>query len=42
VITEDRFRKTRDFMVSAKLLSPDTDWKKAIDTRFIDEAKVLP
>ncbi len=42
VITEDRFRKTYDYMVAAGLQKPGVDWKKAIDTSFVTNSPVLP
>jgi NitT/TauT family transport system substrate-binding protein len=39
---EDRWRKTRDFMVEVNLLKPETDWKKAFTTEFIDDVHVMP
>lgn len=41
-ITEERWRKTFDYMVSSGLLKPDTDWHKAFTTQFIKDAKVMP
>lgn len=41
-MTEARWQKTRDFMVNAKLLNADTDWKQAYTTEFIDHMQVKP
>ena len=41
-MTEARWQKTRDFMVSAKLLNADTDWKQAYTTEFVDHMQVKP
>ena len=41
-MTEERWRKTRDFMVDVNLLKPETDWKKAFTTEFIDDVHVMP
>jgi NitT/TauT family transport system substrate-binding protein len=40
-MSEERWRKTRDFMVSVNLLKPETDWKKAFTTSFIDGVRVV-
>lgn len=43
VMTDSRWKATRDFMVGAGLLSADVDWKKGYDLRFVGgDAKVLP
>ena len=42
VMTEARWKKTYDFMVSAELLKPDTDWHKAFTTQFVKDLKVMP
>jgi NitT/TauT family transport system substrate-binding protein len=41
-MTEARWQKTRDFMVSARLLNADTDWKQAYTTEFVDHMQVKP
>jgi NitT/TauT family transport system substrate-binding protein len=41
-MTEARWRKTRDMMVSVGLLKADTDWKKAFTTEYIDDVHVMP
>ncbi|WP_174509210.1 ABC transporter substrate-binding protein [Klebsiella oxytoca] len=41
-MTETRWRKTRDFMVSANLLKVDTDWKQAYTTEFVHDMQVKP
>ncbi|WP_434460794.1 ABC transporter substrate-binding protein [Serratia plymuthica] len=41
-MTEARWQKTRDFMVNAKLLNADTDWKQAYTTEFVDQMQVKP
>ncbi|MDF2114230.1 ABC transporter substrate-binding protein [Roseiarcaceae bacterium H3SJ34-1] len=41
-MTEERWRKTRDFMVEVNLLKPETDWKQAFTTEFIDDVHVMP
>lgn len=42
IMTETRWRKTRDFMVSANLLKADTDWKQAYTTEFVQGMQVKP
>ncbi|MCR9001894.1 ABC transporter substrate-binding protein [Rahnella perminowiae] len=41
-MTQSRWQKTRDFMVSAKLLNADTDWKQAYTTEFVEHMQVKP
>jgi len=41
-MTEARWQKTRDFMVNAKLLNADTDWKQAYTTEIVDQMQVKP
>ncbi|UHM93185.1 ABC transporter substrate-binding protein [Rahnella victoriana] len=41
-MTQARWQKTRDFMVSARLLNADTDWKQAYTTEFVDHMQVKP
>lgn len=36
----ERWEKTRDFLVEAKLLKPETDWKQALALDFIKDLKV--
>jgi len=35
-MTADRWKATYDFLVQAKLLKPDVDWKKAFTTKYVD------
>ena len=42
IMTEARWRKTRDFMVGAKLLKSTTDWQQAFTTEFVRDLKVMP
>lgn len=42
VMTDARWRKTRDFMVEAGLLKADVDWKRAYTTQFVQDLKVMP
>jgi len=41
-MTEARWQKTRDFMVNAKLLHANTDWKQAYTTQFVTQMQVKP
>ncbi|EPL8209874.1 TPA: ABC transporter substrate-binding protein [Raoultella ornithinolytica] len=41
-MTETRWRKTRDFMVSANLLDAATDWKQAYTTKFVQTMQIKP
>lgn len=41
-MTDERWKKTADFMIAAGLLKPTTDWKKAYTTQFVKDVKVLP
>jgi NitT/TauT family transport system substrate-binding protein len=41
-MTDARWKKTYDFMVSAGLLKSDVDWRKAYTTRFVKDMKVMP
>ena len=41
-MTQNRWQKTRDFMVNAKLLNADTDWKQAYTTEFVEHMQVKP
>lgn len=42
IMTPARWEQTYKFMVSAKLLKADTDWKKAFTTKFVKDLKVMP
>ena len=41
IITEERWTKTRDFLVEAGLLKPGTDHLKSMTTEFIKDLKVM-
>jgi len=41
IITEERWKKTRDFLVEAGLLKSDTDYLKSMTTEFIKDLKVV-
>jgi len=42
VMTDERWKKTADFMIAAGLLKPDTDWRKAYTTQFVKDLRILP
>jgi NitT/TauT family transport system substrate-binding protein len=42
IVTEERWKRTFDYMVSAGLLKPDVDWKQAYTTQFVRDLKVMP
>ena len=39
-MTADRWHSTRNFMVAGGTLLPDTDWKQAFTTRFVDKLAI--
>jgi NitT/TauT family transport system substrate-binding protein len=41
VMTDGRWKATRDFLVEGDLLKPTTDYKKAFTTRFVDNLHVM-
>ena len=41
-ITDERWKRTYDYMVSAGLLKPDVDYKQAFTTQFVRDLKVMP
>lgn len=41
-MTDARWQKTRDFMVNARLLKADTDWKQAYTTEIVNGLHVKP
>ncbi len=41
-MTDARWKKTHDYMVSAKLLKPGTDYKSAYTLKYVQNAKVMP
>jgi NitT/TauT family transport system substrate-binding protein len=41
-MTDARWKKTYDYMVSAKLLKPGTDYKSAYTLKYVQNAKVMP
>jgi NitT/TauT family transport system substrate-binding protein len=42
VITEERWKKTHEYMVSAGLLAPNVDYRQAFTTQFVKDLKVMP
>ena len=41
IITPERWKKTRDFLVEANLLKASTDTAQSITTEFIKDVKVM-
>ena len=41
-MTDERWKKTADFMIAAGLLKPTTDWKKAYTLQFVKDVRVMP
>jgi NitT/TauT family transport system substrate-binding protein len=41
IITEERWKKTRDFLVDAGLLKSGTDYMKSMTTEFIKDVKIM-
>jgi NitT/TauT family transport system substrate-binding protein len=41
-ITDERWKRTYDYMVSAGLLKPEVDYKQAFTTQFVRDLKVMP
>jgi NitT/TauT family transport system substrate-binding protein len=42
VMTEARWKKTRDFMVATNMLQAGTDWKRAFTLKYVQDLKVMP
>ena len=42
VITDERWKKTYDYMVSAGLLEPKVDYRQGFTTQFVKDIKVMP
>jgi NitT/TauT family transport system substrate-binding protein len=40
IITENRWQKTYDYLVGAKLLKPETDWRQAMTTDYIKGIRI--
>jgi len=41
IMTDDRWKKTRDFMVRTQMLKPGTDWKMGYTTQFVKGLHVI-
>ena len=41
-ITADRWKKTYDFMVAGGILAPETEWRNAFTTKFVDGLAIMP
>jgi len=41
-MTDERWKKTADFMTEWGLLKPGTDWRKAYTLQFVKDVRVLP
>ena len=42
IITDERWKKTYDYMVAQGLLKPEVDYRKGYTTRFVRDVKVMP
>jgi len=42
IMTEERWKKTFDYMVAQDLLRKDVDWKQAFTTQFVRDLRVMP
>ena len=40
IMTEARWQRTYEFLVGAKLLKPETDWKQVFTTDYIKDLKI--
>jgi NitT/TauT family transport system substrate-binding protein len=41
-MTDERWKKTYDYMTSAGLLKPEIDYRQAFTTQFVKDLKVMP
>ena len=41
-MTDERWKKTYDYMVSAELLKPQVDYRQAYTTQFVKDLRVMP
>lgn len=41
-MSDERWKKSAEFMIGAGLLKPDTDWKKAYSLQFVKDLRVQP
>ncbi len=42
IMTDERWKKTRDFMLQYGMIKPDTDWTRAYTTQFVKDLKIMP
>jgi NitT/TauT family transport system substrate-binding protein len=42
IMTDERWKKTHEYMVSAGLLAPNVDVRQAYTTQFVKDLKVMP
>jgi NitT/TauT family transport system substrate-binding protein len=41
-MTDERWKKTAEFMVEYGLLKRETDWRRAYTLKFVQDVKVMP
>jgi NitT/TauT family transport system substrate-binding protein len=41
-MTDERWKKTYEYMVSAGLLKPDVDYRQAFTLQFVKDVRVMP
>ena len=41
IMTEERWKKTRDFLVQSNLLKAETDWRAVFTTDYIKDIKTV-
>jgi NitT/TauT family transport system substrate-binding protein len=41
-MTDERWKKTYDYMVSAELLKPNVDYRQAYTLQFVKDLRVMP
>jgi hypothetical protein len=41
-MSETRWRATRNVMVGAGMLAPETPWQHAFSTTFVHDARIMP
>jgi NitT/TauT family transport system substrate-binding protein len=41
IMTDQRWKEIRDFMVEAQLLKPETDWKSAYTTEMVKDLHIM-
>jgi NitT/TauT family transport system substrate-binding protein len=42
IMTDERWKKTHEYMVSAGLLKPEVDYRQAFTTQFVKDLRVMP